>query len=180
MRLSITRSVRGPVAIGAIALGVMGCGGSEGDENVGAGAAGAGVGVVSVASVDGTDVLADSGGRTLYSAAVEQDGRILCVDACTSFWKPVVASPDDAQSAARKLDADLGVVDRPDGKQQLTFDGLPLYTFVEEGAGELEGDGFVDAFQGTRFEWNAARADGGSGSAGSNAPSDSPAGGYGY
>jgi predicted lipoprotein with Yx(FWY)xxD motif len=180
MRLSITHSVKVALAIGAAALGVVGCGGSEGEENAGAGAAGASAGIVSVASVDGTDVLADSEGRTLYTAAVEQGGKILCVDACTSFWEPVLASPDDAEPAAAELDADLGVVDRPEGGQQLTFNGLPLYTFVEEDAGQLEGDGFVDDFQGTHFEWEAARANGGSGSSGSSAPSDSPGGGDGY
>ena len=179
MRLSITRSVKVALAIGATALGVVGCGGGGGEENAGAGA-GASAGIVSVASVDGTDVLADSEGRTLYRAAVEQKGKVLCVDACTSFWEPVVASPDDADSAAAELDADLGVVDRPEGDQQLTFNGLPLYTFAEEDAGQLEGDGFVDDFQGTHFEWEAARADGGSGSSGSNAASDDPGRGDGY
>ena len=111
-------------------------------------------------SVEGTDVLADSAGRTLYTAAVEQGGKILCVDACTTFWDPVAASPDAADSAAAELDADLGVVARPDGDQQLTLGGLPLYTFTEEAPGRLEGDGFVDDFQGTRFEWEAARAAG--------------------
>lgn len=180
MRLSIKHSVKLALAIGATALGVVGCGGGEGEENAGAGAARPSAGLVSLASVDGTDVLADSEGRTLYTAAVEQGGRILCVDACTSFWEPVIASPDDAGSAAAELDADLGVVDRPEGNQQLTFDGLPLYTFAEEDAGQLEGDGFVDDFQGTRFEWEAARAGGGSGSAGSNAPSGGSGDGFGY
>jgi len=171
-------SVKVALAIGATALGVVGCGGSEGEENAGA-SAGASAGIVSVASVDGTDVLADSEGRTLYTAAVERGGKILCVDACTSFWEPVVAPADDAESAAAELDAELGVVDRPEGDQQLTLDGLPLYTFAEEDAGQLEGDGFVDDFQGTHFEWEVARADGGAGSSGSNAPSDGP-GGYDY
>jgi predicted lipoprotein with Yx(FWY)xxD motif len=179
MRLSITHFVKVALAIGAAALGVVGCGGGEGEESAGAGA-GASAGIVSVASVDGTDVLADSEGRTLYTAAVEQGGKILCVDACTSFWEPVVASADDADSAAAELEADLGVVDRPEGERQLTFNGLPLYTFVEEDAGQLDGDGFVDDFRGTHFEWEAARADGGAGSSGSNAPSDGSGGGFDY
>ena len=171
MRLSITHAVKVGLAIGAIALGIVGCGGSDSDENAAAGAAGGGI--AAVASVEGTDVLVDSEGRTLYTAAVERGGKILCVAGCTSFWEPVVASADDAESAAEDLDADLGVVDRPDGDRQLTFNGLPLYTFAEEDPGQLEGDGFVDDFRGTRFEWEAARASGGSGA-------KSPGGGYGY
>ena len=157
MRPSIILS---SVVIGAAALGVVACGSS--DDDSGASTAGAGAGLVSVASVDGRDVLADSAGKTLYSAAVEKGGAIHCVAACTSFWKPVIASPADARQAADDLGADLSVLRRPDGEQQLTFDGMPLYTFTEEGAGKLDGDGFVDDFRGTRFEWSAARTDGGS------------------
>jgi predicted lipoprotein with Yx(FWY)xxD motif len=177
MRRSIKHSAKVVLAIGATALGVAGCGGGDDEADAGATTAGASAGIVSVASVDGTDVLVDTQGRTLYSAAVEQDGKILCVDACTSFWDPLVATSDDAESASSELDTDFGVVDRPDGDKQLTRDGLPLYTFAEEDAGQLEGDGFVDDFQGTHFEWDAATADGGSGSGGSNAPSDNSSGG---
>jgi predicted lipoprotein with Yx(FWY)xxD motif len=176
MRHSIILST---LVIGAAALGVMACGSS--DDDSGAGAAGSSPGIVSVANVDGTDVLADSAGKTLYSAAVEKGGKIHCVDACLSFWDPVPASSADAKKAAGELDANLGVVKRPGGERQLTFDGLPLYTFAEEDAGKLDGDGFVDDFQGTHFEWESARTSGGSQSSGSSAPSDkSPGGGYGY
>ena len=59
------------------------------------------------------------------------------------------------------------MVKRPDGTDQLTFNRLPLYRFTEEGAGQLEGDGFVDDFDGTHFEWAAATTGAGS------APSES-------
>jgi predicted lipoprotein with Yx(FWY)xxD motif len=158
----------------ALAIGAAGCGSDSG----GAPASGSGAGVVSVANVDGTDVLADSAGKTLYSAAVEKGGAIHCVAACTSFWQPTLASSADAEKASTDLDANLGVVKRPDGDEQLTFDGLPLYTFAEEGAGKLDGDGFADDFQGTHFEWKAARA---SGSSDSGSPGDDgPGGSYGY
>lgn len=176
MRRSIILST---LVIGAAALSVVACGSSNDDS--GASTAGSSTGIVSVANVDGTDVLADSAGKTLYSAAVEKGDKILCVDACTSFWDPMPASSAGAKKASGALDAHFGVVKRPDGKQQLTFGGLPLYTFAEEGAGKLEGDGFVDDFQGTRFEWEAARTSGGSPSSGSGAPSNNNSGGgYGY
>jgi predicted lipoprotein with Yx(FWY)xxD motif len=159
------------------ALGVVACGG--GDDGSGTSRAASSSGIVSVAKVDGTDVLADSGGKTLYSAAVEKGGKILCVGMCTSFWDPVLASSADAKKAAGTLDANVGVVRRPDGDEQLTFDGLPLYSFTEEDAGKLEGDGFVDDFQGTQFEWKAARTSGGSTSSDSGSPSRS-GNGYGY
>ena len=171
MRRSIRNLAQVALAIGVVALVVAGCGG--GDDEVGA--ASAGTGIVSVASVDGTEVLADVEGRTLYTAPVEEGG-IRCVEACTSFWEPVTATDAEAERAAADLDLDLGIVERPEGDRQLTLDRLPLYTFTEEDAGQLEGDGFVDDFQGTRFEWEAASIGGGSPSPGS----DSPGGTYDY
>ena len=169
------RSIILPILlIGAAALALAACGSSD-DGSALSSAAPAG-GLVSVATVDGTDVLADSAGKTLYSAPVETGGKILCLDGCTSFWEPVVGTSADAKQAAGTLDADLGVVMRPDGRSQLTFDGLPLYTFAEESSGKLQGDGFVDDFQGTHFEWQAARTSGGSASSSDT----SSGGGYGY
>jgi predicted lipoprotein with Yx(FWY)xxD motif len=162
MRLPIKHSTRVALAISTVALGLAlsACGDEEGDETADSGAAAsdAAGGLVSVQSVDGMDVLVDAEGRTLYTAMVERDGGILCVDACTSFWDPVLASDSEASSAASDLGLDLGLVDRPGGERQLTLDRVPLYSFTDEGPGQLEGDGFVDDFQGTRFEWEAASA----------------------
>jgi predicted lipoprotein with Yx(FWY)xxD motif len=174
MRRSITLTALVAIAIGAAALGLVALVGGGGDDSTNPGAANAsgGSGIVSIQSVDGTNVLADSEGRTLYTAEVEK-GRIRCTGACESFWDPVGGSANEARSASTDLDLDLGVVERPDGDRQLTFNGLPLYSFTEEGPGQLDGDGFVDDFEGTHFEWTAATTGGGSGSAGSNGPSDS-------
>jgi predicted lipoprotein with Yx(FWY)xxD motif len=172
MRFTMKHKVIGALAIGLAAILLAACGG--GDDDGSATAADSGSGIAAVQSVEGTDVLVDSEGRTLYTAEVERGGRILCVDACTSFWDPTSASAREAKSASGDLDLDLGVVGRPDGGEQLTFDGLPLYTFTEEDPGQLEGDGFVDDFEGTRFEWAAAMTGSGSGSTSQDAPSGSP------
>jgi predicted lipoprotein with Yx(FWY)xxD motif len=171
MRLSIRHPVTAALTIGVAALVLAACGGGEDDGDATTADAGADSGIVSVQSVDGTEVLVDTAGRTLYSAEVEQGGRVRCTGACTSIWDPVGASARQAKSASADLDLELGAVERPEGAEQLTYDGLPLYTFTEEGPGQLDGDGFVDEFEGTRFEWAAATATGGSGSADSDAPS---------
>jgi len=166
MRRSIILST---LLIGAAALGVAACGGGSDHGEPGASAA-TSDGIVSVASVGGTEVLADSSGKTLYSAAVERGG-IRCTGGCTAFWNPVAATAADAKQAAGETGAKLGVVGRPDGREQLTLAGRPLYTFAEEGAGKLQGDGFADDFHGAHFEWQAARTSGGS-------PASSGAHGY--
>jgi predicted lipoprotein with Yx(FWY)xxD motif len=175
MKLSIRRVLTVAFAVGAAALVLAACGGGDDDDNGSATAADSGArsSLLSVENVDGTNVLADAEGRTLYTADVE-NGQIRCTGACTSFWEPVEASADEAESASADLDLDLGVVDRPDGSRQLTFKGLPLYSFTEEGPGQLDGDGFVDDFDGTRFEWAAATTGGGSGSTGSEPGYSSP------
>jgi predicted lipoprotein with Yx(FWY)xxD motif len=174
MKLSIKNSVIAALAVGAAALVLAACGGGDDGDNGNATAAdgSAGSSLVSIHDVDGTNVLADSEGRTLYTAEVEQ-GRIRCTGACTSFWDPVDASANEASAASADLDLDLGVVNRPDGDHQLTFEGLPLYTFTEEGPGQLDGDGFVDDFEGTHFEWAAATTSAESAPSGSDAPSGS-------
>jgi predicted lipoprotein with Yx(FWY)xxD motif len=130
--------------------------------------------VVSVENVDGTDVLVDSEGRTLYTAEQEAGGRVLCTRSCTSDWNPVIASGEDAEAV--EVDAELGVIDRPDGTEQLALEERPLYAFTQEEAGQLTGDGLVDEFEGTEFEWTAAVV-GGADSADSVEPA--APGGYG-
>jgi predicted lipoprotein with Yx(FWY)xxD motif len=171
MRLSIRQLVTAVIATGAAALVLAACGDDDSGGDATAADAGTSSGLVSVESVDGTDVLADAEGRTLYTADVERM-RIRCTGACTSFWDPVEATPSEARSAAADLDLELGTAERPDGVRQLTFEGLPVYTFTEEGPDRLEGDGFVDDFDGTRFEWAAATTGGESEPSGSDPPSD--------
>src|ERR671925_395379 len=112
MRLSIPHLVRAALLVGAAAFAISACGGSDDETSASKGGGG---GIVSVANVDGTKVLADSAGRTLYSSDVERGGMIKCVDACLSFWKPVGASGAQARTAAAELGSKFGVVKRPDG-----------------------------------------------------------------
>ena len=169
MRPSIRHLLAAALAVGAAALVLAACGGSSDNENANAGTSSD---IVSMQDVDGTNVLVDSEGKTLYTASVEKSG-IRCTDGCTSFWEPLAASANEAKSASSDLDLDLGVVKRPDGESQLTFKGLPVYSFTEEGPGQLDGDGFVDDFQGTHFEWAAATTGASSAPSDSNAPSSS-------
>jgi predicted lipoprotein with Yx(FWY)xxD motif len=153
MRPSIKQLTTAALAVGIAALVLSACGGSSSGT---ATAAKPSAGIVSVHTVKGTKVLADSQGKTLYSANVERGGNIMCTGGCTSFWKPMSATAGQARTAAADLHVKLGVVKRSDGSQQLTYKGLPLYTFTQEGAGQLDGNGFADQFNGTHFQWMAA------------------------
>ena len=162
----------GSMAVTGLALALAACGSSGGSSS---GAKPGTSSTVSVASVGGVaNVLVDSAGKPLYSPDEEADGMIRCTGACTSFWMPL--APGAGTPNANGLT--FAVISRPDGSQQVTADGKPLYTFAEDSAGQLKGNGFSDDFNGQHFTWHVAVAGGG---AAPTAPaSNSSGGGYGY
>ena len=146
------------VGAGAIALAACGSGDDDTAESTGAASAGTpgATQSVEVAEVDGIGaVLVDSTGMALYTADEEADGEVRCVDTCTEFWEPLVAA-DGAPTAAPEAGT-LGVTERPDGTQQVTADGRPLYTFVQDSPGNVTGDGFEDDFGDQHLTWHAVR-----------------------
>ena len=112
--------------------------------------------VVDVADLG--SVLADADGDVLYTSDEETaDPEVVCTDACVQFWAPLTA---EAQPPASGPIADnLGVVSRPDGTQQVTYDGHRLYTFTQDSPGEASGEGFSDTFGGQQFTWHAVVVD---------------------
>ena len=63
-----------------------------------------------------------------------------------------VAKEVESTSLGRTVLANLGTIKRPEGKTQVTFKGLPLYTFAADTKpGEAKGEGIKDV--GT---WHAA------------------------
>jgi predicted lipoprotein with Yx(FWY)xxD motif len=128
------------------------------------------------------DVLVDGSGKTIYSPDQEKAGKILCTSSCTSFWLPVTSSQNAIKSEAGKLSGALGMIRRPDGKSQLTYNHRPLYTFVlESGPGQAKGNDFKDSFNGTTFMWRAVTTGQAAANSGSGAvsPSQQPQPSYG-
>jgi predicted lipoprotein with Yx(FWY)xxD motif len=96
---------------------------------------------------------------TLYSLSAERAGRFICTNsACLQAWHPLAAP---AASTPKASVGSLGTVKRPDGSQQVTYKGMPLYTFALDNApGSVRGQGIKDV--GT---WRAVTAGTGTGSA---------------
>ena len=98
------------------------------------------------------NVLVDSEGAALYTSEEEADGKVRCTDACAEIWLPLTASKPTAASG---VTGRLGVVERPDGARQVTYDGKPVYRFADDGGpGDVTGDGLSDSFDGQRFTWH--------------------------
>jgi predicted lipoprotein with Yx(FWY)xxD motif len=171
-------SMKKLLILGAIAatLALAACGGAgNGGSDSATAAPSASAESVAVQQIgDAGSVLVDSSGHALYASDEEAGGKVLCADACESFWTPLTVSNGDPDGS---VPGRLGVVDRPDGSEQVTYNGKPLYSFTEEGPGEVTGDGFVDAFDGREFTWSVVDIDS-SGSSSDTAGRDSAPLGY--
>jgi predicted lipoprotein with Yx(FWY)xxD motif len=161
----------------AAAVTLAACGGGGGDATA---MSSAGAGAVSVKDVGGTGtVLVDSAGQALYASDQEAAAhKVLCTGACNSFWEPVTATGNVTSSSS--VPGKLGTVKRPDGGMQVTYNGDPVYSFTQDSAGEVTGDGFKDAFDGQQFTWHVitvGNAGGASDSAGGGSAGSSGNGG---
>jgi predicted lipoprotein with Yx(FWY)xxD motif len=129
---------------------------------------------VSAQTINGQQVLVDGAGAALYTN--DQDGSSLkCVSSdCNAIWAPLTAPGGAQPTAGPGVAGTLATVRRPDGKDQVTLDGKPLYTFsFDHGAGRVTGNGAADSFGGLSFTWHAALASG-------QAPAPGGSGGGGY
>jgi predicted lipoprotein with Yx(FWY)xxD motif len=151
------RTITAVLAIAATLI-VAACG-SDSNSGSGSGAAKTGSTTVAVMNVGGVkSALVDSSGAALYTPDQEANGSIHCTGGCVSIWKPL-----ELASGSPKGDAGggkLGVVERPDGTRQVTLGGKPLYTFAEDAAGKVTGNGVKDSFDGNSFTWHVVTASG--------------------
>ena len=100
-------------------------------------------------------ILVNSQGMTLYTLSSEAGGNIQCTGACIQAWPPLLLpAGTSAPTAGPGVTGTLGVITRPDGGQQVTYNGFPLYMFSGDSkAGDTNGEGITDP-PGT---WHAAK-----------------------
>jgi predicted lipoprotein with Yx(FWY)xxD motif len=170
----------------AVAVVVAACGSSSSSSSSSSAAAAAspsqssGTPVVKTASVSsvGASVLVDSHGLTLYHLSGEQNGKWICTSgACVKAWHPLAARTSSVPNSSV---ASLGTIKRPDGTRQITFKGMPLYTFIgDTKPGDAKGQGIKDVGVWTAVSAKATTA---AKPAATPASSSSSAarGGYGY
>jgi predicted lipoprotein with Yx(FWY)xxD motif len=108
--------------------------------------------VVKTRTVKGRTLLTTTAGRTLYTLSVEKHGKFVCTaeSGCTGIWNPLTVAAGVMPQGPVKL----GTVSRPEGTVQVTYRGLPLYTFAsDKKAGQVKGEGLKDV-----GVWHAATA----------------------
>lgn len=70
-------------------------------------------------------------GRAVYLFTADSKGRSACQSACAQAWPPVTTSGKPEADAGVDA-AMLGTIERQDGTAQVTYNGMPLYYFVQD------------------------------------------------
>jgi predicted lipoprotein with Yx(FWY)xxD motif len=164
-------------ALPAAAIGVLvlaGCSSSKsGGDTQSSATAGSASMTVTIRDASGhKGVLTNADGRTLYDSD-QENGNVLCKSsACLAIWTPLTVSAGTTPTGPAQLAGKLTTMKRPDGKTQVALAGKPLYTFsFDHGAGQVDGDGQKDNFDGVNFTWQLATATGGAPAPSAAAPS---------
>jgi len=85
-------------------------------------------------------VLAAANGQVVYTYDKDtKGGAPTCTGSCATTWPPLTGKP--LASEAVKLPGTLGTVSDANGAKQVTYNGLPLYTFKGAKAFTTTGNG---------------------------------------
>jgi predicted lipoprotein with Yx(FWY)xxD motif len=152
--------MRNAAAILAIVLAaaIAGCGGGDDSDAGGGGraaaaqppaepakktspqgqaAAGRGAGItVKVAGSEFGEILFDGDDRAIYLFEKEASSRSECSGACAEAWPPVLTEAPPQTGAGAKAGL-LGTTRRTDGSTQVTYNGHPLYYYVDDPRGQV-------------------------------------------
>ena len=131
MSLSYSRLLALLAAPALLAVAVTG---AQASSHTGAGAA--------PVKTSAANILVTPKGATLYVFAPDQKNKSTCYGECAKFWPPLLVKGANAPAHMAGIPGTFGVTMRKDGSHQLTYDGAPLYTFLnDKKAGQMNGQG---------------------------------------
>jgi len=141
------RNIWGAAGLAAMALVVAACG-SSGSSSASSSSPAAPVSssapptqasssALMTATINGTKVVTNSRGFTLYWFVPDTSTTSKCNGSCATYWPPVKGPA----TAGAGVTGTLGTITRSDGTKQATYDGHPLYTYVGDTApGQAKGN----------------------------------------
>ena len=92
--------------------------------------------VLKTTTIDGTTVLTNAKGFTLYSFAPDTPTSSKCYGSCAVYWPPVTGT-----AAGQGLPGTVTTITRTGGSHQLAYNGHPLYTYIGDTApGQARGN----------------------------------------
>jgi predicted lipoprotein with Yx(FWY)xxD motif len=108
--------------------------------------------VVAVAAAPFGRKLTDGDGVTLYVYSLDPPGKSSCVGVCARTWLPAQSHGGKPQPGAGAEAPSVGNIQRPDGSEQITYNGHPVYYYNgDTSPGQSNGNGRSE-FSGT---WSA-------------------------
>lgn len=81
-------------------------------------------------------VVADAKGEAFYIFDKESSAKSRCYGACARAWPPVLTKGKPRAGKGAKANL-LGTTKRADGKLQVTYDGQPLYYYIDDTPGNI-------------------------------------------
>jgi predicted lipoprotein with Yx(FWY)xxD motif len=99
-------------------------------------------------------VLVNGHGQTLYLFKKDKGTKSACYGQCAKFWPPTFTTGKPKAGSGVKASL-LGTTKRKDGKLQVTYNGHPLYAFLQDKKpGQATGQG-TTFFGGAWYVMNA-------------------------
>jgi predicted lipoprotein with Yx(FWY)xxD motif len=95
-----------------------------------------------VADSKAGQIVVDGKGMSVYyyTKDVKDSGKSACTGGCLDAWPPVLATADTP--AVEGVTGTVGTIATPDGKKQLTINGMPVYLYAKDlAAGDITGQG---------------------------------------
>ena len=108
--------------------------------------------LLKVTTIHGVPVVTDSKGLTLYWFAPDTPTASHCSGSCAVYWPPVIGSPTADPGVTGKL----GSIKRPHGSIQATYDGHPLYTYIDDTAPGQDNGNDIDLNGGYWYQMTVA------------------------
>ena len=102
----------------------------------------AGAAELKTASSGAGQIVVDAKGMSVYffTKDVKDSGTSACTGACIAAWPPVLTESDSP--AVDGVTGTVGTIATPEGKKQVTTNGLPVYYYIQDkAAGDITGQG---------------------------------------
>jgi predicted lipoprotein with Yx(FWY)xxD motif len=141
------RSMKLAAPVAAVALGLLLAACAKSGSAASGSPGGGSTVVVNARSISGLgSVLVNPSGLTLYHLPSESASSITCTGTCATSWPPfLLPTGDTGATGASGVSGTFGTAKRPDGAIQVTYNGMPLYTFDKDTApGQATGQNVED------------------------------------